>query len=594
MRYEPLVFGARRQRLQSSSRARARNAATAPSASAPSFYVQPVGAEPADGGPTVPDLLHAEPLPWGDLRGSAELVRFAFEGGDCAGVFDTLIEALPLAATDLVAESFASQLYLDELARSCLHVKIDGARIEPNAKVMRRILETPPARAVDCAARQQVLAELVARPALRADLERVYVSVCGLRDALSMPTAAEPNLVRRKIAVLVALQHCVNAMAEGFEGAASVLSRLRATGVSIRAREDWQRLSQLVDLEGNIATVDVRMRLGSDGTIRGFGVLAIRERADGDLLPGPVWRFVQRLISFLRGYRYGESEVVVRLLEEVFAPFADDVVGLLAITGALELYLAAMGFRDVAAARGLPVCLPEMIEAPAVDTAQTAERVIEGLFNPLLFLQGVTPKPCDVPIARHDALVVITGPNSGGKTRLLQSLALAQLLGQVGIFVPAGRARLVRAPKIFLSLVTDGDAAQVEGRLGTELLRIRQLFEQLEPGSLAILDELCSGTNPMEGESIFEMVVSLLPRLRPQVFVSTHFLGLAARLERDRPVESLAFLQVDLDAEERPTFQFVPGVATTSLAHKVAARLGVTREALQRLVDAKAEPTPRG
>jgi len=182
---------------------------------------------------------------------------------------------------------------------------------------------------------------------------------------------------------------------------------------------------------------------------------------------------------------------------------------------------------------------------------------------------------------------VITGPNSGGKTRLLQSLALTQLLGQVGIFVPASRARLVRAPRLFLSLVTDGDATQVEGRLGTELLRIRELFEQLEPGSVAILDELCSGTNPMEGEAIFEMVVSLLPKLRPQVFVSTHFLGLAARLETDRPVESLAFLQVELDPEERPTYQFVPGVATTSLAHKVAARLGVTPDELRALVDAK-------
>ena len=108
-----------------------------------------------------------------------------------------------------------------------------------------------------------------------------------------------------------------------------------------------------------------------------------------------------------------------------------------------------------------------------------------------------------------------------------------------------------------------------------------------------MLDELCSGTNPLEGEEIFEMVVSLLPRLRPQIFVSTHFLGLAARLERDRPVESLAFLKVELDAEERPTYRFVPGVATTSLAHKVAARLGVTREELEALVAAKSDPKSR-
>jgi DNA mismatch repair protein MutS2 len=182
--------------------------------------------------------------------------------------------------------------------------------------------------------------------------------------------------------------------------------------------------------------------------------------------------------------------------------------------------------------------------------------------------------------------VVITGPNSGGKTRLLQSLALSQLLGEAGLFVPAKKARLVRAPKLFLSLVADGDAGQIEGRLGTELLRIRSLFEQLEPGALAMLDELCSGTNPNEGEAIFEWVVSLLPRLRPQVVVSTHFLGLAARL-RDANDPRLTFLQVELDADEKPTYQFVPGVATTSLAHRVAERLGVTQEALLALVEAK-------
>jgi DNA mismatch repair protein MutS2 len=581
------VARARRQQFESAARRRLRSAQ--PDA-APTFYVAPVGARPAPGARPALDLLHERPRAWGDLRGAEELVRFAFEGGDCAGVFDTLIEALPLAEAELVAATFADQLYLDDLIKSCLRISIDGARIVPNAKLLRRILENPPAHAEDCGARQSVLRELAAQPALRADLERLYLAIRRLRDALEIATEAEPNFVRRKITVLVALQHCVNAMADGFEASTSLLSRVRDKGQEIRARDAWERLSQLVDLEGNIATVDVRLRLGSDGTVRGFGVLAIRENRGNDLLPGPFRRFLQRLTSWLRGYRYGESEVVVRLLDEVFAPVTADVVEILAITGPLELYLASLGFRDLASESDLAVCLPEIVAAPAPGSDARAERILEGLFNPLLFLQQVVPKPCDVAIPRHDALVVITGPNSGGKTRLLQSLALAQLLGQVGIFAPASRARLIRAPKLFLSLVNDGDAAQVEGRLGTELLRIRQLFEQLEPGSVAILDELCSGTNPQEGESIFEMVVSLLPRLRPQVFVSTHFLGLAARLDQERPVESLAFLQVELDRDERPTFQFVPGVATTSLAHKVAARLGVTREALQALVDAKITP----
>jgi DNA mismatch repair protein MutS2 len=556
---------------------RRRRRARAEPSGPPTFFVAPVGVEPSDRGPNVPDLLHAEPRPWGDLRGSTELVRFAFEGGDCEGVFDTLIEAVPLGPSTMSAAPLAQQLYLDELCKSCLRIRIEDHPVEPNARAQRRILESPPARAADRDARQAVLREILARPALRADLERVYRALRRLRETLEMATGSEPNLVRRKVGVLVALRRAVEAMADGFEGATSNLARLRVRGEAIRSTEAWRRLVEMVDAEGNLATVDVQLRLGSDGTIRDFGVLAVHERPSA-LLPGPIGRFFQRLTSFLRGYRYGESEVVVRLLEEVFAPLADEVVALLALTASIEAYLAALGFRDVAAHRGLAVCLP---------TFGTDRRAITRLFNPLLFLQDVTPIPCDLPPSPADALVIVTGPNSGGKTRLLQAIALTQLLGQGGFFVPAERAELVPAPSMFLSLVVEGEAAQIEGRLGTELLRIRELFEKLEPGSIALLDELCSGTNPTEGESIFEMVVSLLPELGPQVFVSTHFLGLAARLERERPVSSLTFLQVELDAKEKPTYQFVPGVATTSLAHKVAARLGVTREALEALVTAK-------
>ncbi|MCC7541226.1 MAG: hypothetical protein IT379_33720, partial [Deltaproteobacteria bacterium] len=180
------------------------------------FYVAPVGGEPAPDGPKPVDLLHAEARAWADLRGSSELVRFAFEGGDCAGVFDTLIEAVPLSPSALDPASFASQLYLDELVRTCFELKIDGRRIVPDAKVLRRVLETPPANAADCTARQRVLAELVAAPALRADLERLYLAVRRLRESLEAGASAEPNVVQRKIAVLVALQECVNAMADGF------------------------------------------------------------------------------------------------------------------------------------------------------------------------------------------------------------------------------------------------------------------------------------------------------------------------------------------------------------------------------------------
>jgi len=118
-----------------------------------------------------------------------------------------------------------------------------------------------------------------------------------------------------------------------------------------------------------------------------------------------------------------------------------------------------------------------------------------------------------------------------------------------------------------------------------ELIRIRALFERLPPGAMVILDELCSGTNPSEGEQIFELVLGVLTRLRPQAFITTHFLTFAARLERERRIADLRFFQVDLDQHQQPTYQFLEGVANTSLAQRAAERLGVTGDQLLSLVE---------
>jgi DNA mismatch repair protein MutS2 len=232
----------------------------------------------------------------------------------------------------------------------------------------------------------------------------------------------------------------------------------------------------------------------------------------------------------------------------------------------------------MAAAAGLAVCLPELV-------GPGQARTLTALFNPLLIVHGGQAVPCNITTDRLATTVLVTGPNSGGKTRLLQAIGIAQILAQSGLFVPARAARLALSPGLVVSLIQETKADQTEGRLGVELIRIRALFEQLPPGAMVILDELCSGTNPSEGEEIFELVVKMLTRLKPQAFITTHFLAFAARLEKERKIADLRFLQVDLGPDERPTYQFAPGVARTSLAGQAAARLGVTGDQLLSLVE---------
>ena len=114
------------------------------------------------------------------------------------------------------------------------------------------------------------------------------------------------------------------------------------------------------------------------------------------------------------------------------------------------------------------------------------------------------------------------------------------MLGQCGLFTPAARARLPLVQGLFASILDHEGADQAEGRLGTELVRIRELFERARPGSFVLLDELCSGTNPSEAVEIFSMVLQLLERLEPVAFISTHFLDFARELAAAPPILSAA------------------------------------------------------
>jgi DNA mismatch repair protein MutS2 len=327
-----------------------------------------------------------------------------------------------------------------------------------------------------------------------------------------------------------------------------------------------------------MASVELKLRIGADGKIRRFEIERIRENRDNRFHQSAFGRWLTRVLLWLRGFSLGETELVNRWVDAIFDGVQELVPPLLQLLGEIEVYLCALAFKDTAERKGLAVCLPEL----APDRHGPVR--FTGLYNPLLFSQPGAPVPCDLELAAFHTTTLLTGPNSGGKTRLLQALALAQMLGQAGFFVPATGAALGCARGLFVSLIEEARADQKEGRLGTELLRIRMLFERSQRGSLIILAELCSGTNPSEGEDIIRLVLSLLGELDACVFITTHFLQFAHRLSEEHSQDRLHFLQVELDGEERATYRFIPGVARTSLAHQTATRLGVTREQLLALI----------
>jgi DNA mismatch repair protein MutS2 len=532
----------------------------------------------AHGVPLVPDLLHPVPFSRVDFEQTKLSVGLAFVSGVSGGLFTEALAGAKFAASTFEPASFVNDLFLQNIVSQCFKIRVGRDDAVVSTTHLVRLLARPPSDAAIVHHRRAVLSELAGSPELKRNLEQLYLLLCQFRTLLEGASGVGRwDVNRRQLDILHLVKRLFDAMA-AFSGARSGLGRLGEFAARVRADEPYRSLSDLLRYDENLATVNLRVGVGADGTIRGFEVLSIAESRDNPFVMSPLRRWLAKFELFVRGYSFGNREVMARLIDAVFSGLQDEITRFVQLLGDLEFYLGALGFRSQAEAAGLAVCLPELV-------APHEPREVVGLFNPLLLTVGPKVVPCDLRQDRHDTTTLVTGPNSGGKTRLLQSLGITQLLAQSGVFVPARSARLSLATGLVVSLIQETKADQAEGRLGMELLRIRELFERLPPGAMVILDELCSGTNPSEGEDIFELVVGMLTRLDPQAFITTHFLAFAARLERERKIPALRFLQVELGPDQEPTYQFVPGVARTSLAGQAAARLGVTGEQLLSLIE---------
>ncbi len=542
------------------------------------------------------DLLYEEPQNRVSLKLLERALVFAFSAGDTDGAFDTVLSRAKAGESTYSAQCFAQDLFLDDFVAGCLQIKIDGQSFEPNTNYLRSVLCHPPLAPSTTVHRQRVFQELQGVTGYRSQLEQIYSVARSLRTLLSRADfTARMDQVQRRVDILQRLRSVFQLMADGFHESTSGLLGIREFGQSTVKSEAYARLCDVLEYEQHAASVDLNLRLGVDGSIRAIELTGHHDNQESAFYSTRFGRWWTRFKMLLRCYRFSEREILMRLLDQVFDGVKPQLLQLFQLIGDMEFYLCGLNLSDAAKQKGLHTCFPAFTPAfssPSSSPEQTTDIQLVGLFNPFLLVEGVDVKACDL-VAQADAVVVVTGPNSGGKTRLLQSLALAHLLGHCGMPIPAASARLNWTRGMFVSLVDNTSADQREGRLGMELLRIRNLFEQINVGDLVVLDELCSGTNPSEGEEIFQLVIELLAELKPQVWLTTHFLSFASSLQQRQSLPQLQFLQVELDEHEHPTFRFVPGVASTSLAGQTAKRLGVTRLELEQLVEQARERSSR-
>jgi len=526
----------------------------------------------------LPDLLYARPHAAADDHFLLELLQMAFLGSNESRGIDNGLGGIPLPEPTWNPDFFVRDLFVEDFLSHLSKLVIDGKDYPMHVAFVQRVLSRPPLQVDAIRFRQQILEELEADEVILGKLTTLYVELVQLLDQLkSTHTQTLLDTTTLRLDTLRQLHHVVEYMVSEFSEAKSGLRRLHEVGAEIRGSHEHETLHALLDYEDNYTRLDLRVRVGADGRIRNLEIEELEDNESNRFYRSPWHRWIAMLRLRWRGTTFTQRELVNRVVLDVYRRIAPTFSTLVQVMGHIEVYLITREFAARARRAGLEVCL--------ADVQPGASMVLRGLFNPLLLQTQGPPVPCSVAPHSDEAVTVVTGPNSGGKTRLLQALGLVQLLGQSGFYAPAAEAQLPLASSMFASLVHQDGADLTEGRLGTELLRIRTLFQGVDPGAMVLIDELCSGTNPSEAAEIISMVLRLLRKLSPQAFITTHFLDLAKNLEDEPPIGDLEFLQVEIDEQQASTYQFISGVATTSLAVGTARRLGVDFERLALSID---------
>ncbi|GAB6141237.1 hypothetical protein JCM14076_19660 [Methylosoma difficile] len=223
-----------------------------------------------------------------------------------------------------------------------------------------------------------------------------------------------------------------------------------------------------------------------------------------------------------------------------------------------------------------PTVLPTLIDADH-------HRInLSDAVNPVLGKQNPAYVGNDF-VMEDEKLVLVTGPNSGGKTAFCKTVTQIQLLAQTGCFVPAQAATLSVADHVFyqapeLSRLDDG-----EGRFGAELKRTKDIFLASTAKSLVVLDEMSEGTTFEEKMESSTNILEGFYRKGNSTLLITHNHKLVDRFVKKRMGIAK---QVEF-AYDAPTYKLIPGISRVSHADRVAKKIGFSKEDIENYLTGK-------
>ena len=271
---------------------------------------------------------------------------------------------------------------------------------------------------------------------------------------------------------------------------------------------------------------------------------------------------VVNLNNKLREYQIQEKREVERILWELSQK-------LMPYTNSLHQNHYVLARLDVVNAKALYAHELKATE-PIIDANNYV--ALWQAWHPLLDREKAVAN--DIILGEEYQAIVITGPNTGGKTILLKTVGVIQLMAQMGLYIPAGENSRVG---VFTEIFADiGDEQSIEQNLSTfssHMSNIVSILKQINDKSLLLIDEIGSGTDPQEGSSLAIAILDYIASKQSYVIASTHYPELKA-YGYDRPKTINASMEFDGDTLQ-PTYQLLLGVPGRSNAFDISKRLGV-------------------